>query len=216
MSKKFIIFKYFKRIISDSDDEYEHLQLTKNNSRQKILRQSTLPNSNQPICNIYSSNFHTQNIIQQQTRFKMQRQSTFPSDQYAQRDYNQCSPQKSPTEHFQKLVLKEPKKTKKLPAIPTTSEQQHSKLNTLEVPKEAGTGRFLPLSPRQKNNFTFPKVQASSDNSGINQKNNVDYSKIRCHSSEEYPNLKGSTEHRRLLPETPSLRPQRYTLINSF
>lgn len=140
----------------------------------------------------------------------MQRQSTFPSDQRAQKEYNQCSPPKSPKEHFQQLLIHEPKKPKKLPTIPTPSEHQHSKLNTLDVPKEGGTGRFLPLSPRQKNNFTFPKVQASSDNSGINQKNDKDYSKTRCHSSEEYPNSKGNTEHRRLLPETPSLRSQRY------
>lgn len=184
------------------------MQTIESKPRQKILRQSTLPNSKQPTCNIYNSNFHTQNIIQQQTRFKMQRQSTFPSDHRAQREFNQSSPPKSPKEQFQHMLVNEPKKTKKLPAIPTSSEQ-HTKLNTLEVPKEGGTGRFLPLSPRQKNNFTFPKVQASSDNSGINQKNNKDYSKIRCHSSEEYPNSKGNSEHRRLLPETPSLRSQR-------
>ncbi|KAL5289584.1 SYTL5 family protein [Megaselia abdita] len=205
-----VINRHFRKSLTiNSEDDYEHLQQIENKPRQKILRQSTLPSSKQLTSNTYNSNFHTQNIIQQQARFKMQRQSTFPSDERAQREYHQASPPKSPKEHFTQMLVIEPKKTKKLPTIPTSSEQQHTKLNTLEVPKELGTGRFLPLSPRQKNNFTFPKVQASSDNSGINQKNNKDYSKIRCHSSEEYPNSKGNIEHRRILPETPSLRSQR-------
>ncbi|XP_055677916.1 uncharacterized protein LOC129786747 isoform X3 [Lutzomyia longipalpis] len=161
---------------------------------------------------------------EQAVRYQMLRQSTLPN----------------PDQHLKLLPTSPPKK--QLSPQYMKRSPEFSRQNTLPNPDTMTSlsihqhgVKFLPISPRQKQNFLFPQPQqhprpflsqqnfpTMTDEQGSTQsiahRDHSKMIKVRSHSNEEYTNSRSyaPSEGRRLLPEIPTRRSPRVSPNNSL
>lgn len=158
----------------------------------------------------------------QQKRHTIMRQNTLPN----------------PIEHVKLLPTSPPKRQlspqfmKRSPEMlrQNTLPNPECNMNTLNIPQQQ-TNKFLPISPRLKQNFLFPQplqnprqflsqqnvptaddpYSSTGSVTGVSHTQHVKMMKVRSHSNEEYSANRQpyNLENRRLLPEIPRNRSPR-------